>query len=69
MAGEFFSIADIIYAAHLSTLDYLGEIKWERINLTKKWYAKIKSRPSFRDILKEKIFTIPASKHYQDLDF
>ena len=69
LAGEFFSIADIAYSACLSTLDYLGEIDWERISLTKKWYAKIKSRPSFRDILEEKLFTIPPAKHYQDLDF
>ena len=59
LAGEFFSIADIIYATYLSTLDYLGEVDWGRISFTKKWYAKIKSRPSFRDILEEKIFTIP----------
>lgn len=69
LAGEFFSLADIAYSAHLSTLDYLGEINWERIEITKKWYAKIKSRPSFKDILKEKLFTIPASKNYQNLDF
>ena len=69
IAGEFFSIADIICSAYLSTLDYLGEVDWERINLTKKWYAQIKSRPSFRDILEEKLFTIPASKHYKNLDF
>jgi len=69
IAGEFFSIADIICSAYLSTLDYLGEVDWERINLTKKWYAKIKSRPSFRAILEENLFTIPASKHYKNLDF
>ena len=69
IAGEFFSIADIICAAYLSTLDYLGEVDWKRINSTKKWYAKVKSRPSFRNILEEKLFTIPASKHYKNLDF
>ncbi len=69
LAGEFFSLADIVYSAYMSTLDYLSEVSWERIGYTKKWYAKIKSRPSFKDILKEKLFTIPASKHYQDLDF
>ena len=58
-----------ICAAYLSTLDYLGEVNWERINLTKKWYALIKSRPAFRDILEEKLFTIPASKHYKNLIF
>ena len=30
-----FSIADIICASYFSTLDYLGEIDWERINFTK----------------------------------
>ncbi len=69
LAGEFFSIADIAYSAFLSSLDYLSEVDWERIPETKKWYASIKSRPSFKDILKEKIFTIPPSKNYQNLDF
>ena len=69
IAGEIFSIADIICASYFSTLDYLGEIDWERINFTKKWYAKIKSRPSFRDILEERLFSIPASKNYKNLDF
>ena len=69
MAGENFTVADISYASFLSCLDYLGEIQWERIPVTKKWYAKIKSRPTFRDILQEKIYTIPPSKNYKNLDF
>ena len=69
MAGEDFSLADISYASYLSCLDYLGEISWSEIPLTKKWYAKIKSRPSFRELLQENIYTIPSSKHYQNLDF
>ena len=69
LAGELFSIADIAYAAFLSSLDYLSEVNWERIPETKKWYASIKSRPSFREILKEKIYTIPPAKNYQNLDF
>ena len=51
IAGEFFSIADIICSAYLSTLDYLGEVEWERINLTKKWYAQIKMILYIRIIL------------------
>ena len=69
MAGENFTLADISYASFLSCLDYLGEVQWERIPVTKKWYAKIKSRPTFRDILQEKIYTIPPSKNYKNLDF
>ena len=69
LAGEFFSIADIAYASYLSSLDYLSEINWKRIPSTKKWYASIKSKPSFRDILNEKIYAIPPSKNYKNLDF
>ena len=35
----------------------------------KNWYATIKSRPSFRDILEESIYNIAPSLHYKDLDF
>ena len=69
LTGEIFTLADISYASYLSCLDYLGEMKWERIPVTKKWYAKIKSRPTFREILQEKIYTIPPSENYQNLDF
>lgn len=69
LAGEEFTLADISYASYISCLDYLAEISWDRIPLTKKWYAKIKSRPTFRDLLQENIYTIPGSKHYQNLDF
>ena len=69
IAGEDFTLADISYASYLSCLDYLGEISWSKIPLTKNWYAKIKSRPSFRELLQENIYTIPSAKHYQNLDF
>ena len=69
LSGELFSLADIAYACSLSSLDYLGEVDWIKIPLTKKWYALIKSRPSFRDILNENIYGIPASSHYKNLDF
>ena len=69
LAGEFFSAADILYAATLSSLDYLGEVKWEKFAYSKKWYAHIKSRPSFRELLNEKIYDISPSKNYKNLDF
>ena len=69
LSGELFSLADIAYACSLSSLDYLGEVDWIKFPLTKKWYALIKSRPSFRDILNENIYGIPASSHYKNLDF
>ena len=69
LVAGFFSLADLVYSSFLSSLDYLGEINWDSITFTKKWYAQIKSRPSFRDLLEEKIYEVPPSRHYSDLDF
>ena len=69
LAGEFFSVADITAAAHLSTLDYLGDVPWEEHELAREWYARIKSRPSFRAILADHVPGLPPPKHYADLDF
>jgi len=51
LAGDHFSVADITAAAQLSSLDYLGDVPWDDHELAKEWYARIKSRPSFRQIL------------------
>ena len=69
MVGDFFTVADISLAAAISSLDYLNEIDWSNYKNTKDWYAVIKSRPSFRDILEESIYNISPSPHYKDLDF
>lgn len=69
IAGDFFSLADITAAAHLSVIDYLGDIPWDGYKNAKLWYSKIKSRPSFKDILKDTIRGILPSKHYANLDF
>jgi glutathione S-transferase len=69
LAGDEFSIADITAAAHISILDYLGDVPWDTYRNAKVWYSKIKSRPSFKDILKDNIKGILPSKHYTNLDF
>ena len=69
LAGDFFSMADISAAANLSILDYLGDIPWEDYKNAKLWYSKIKSRPSFKDILKDNIKGILPARNYADLDF
>ncbi len=69
LAGDHFSIADITAAAHLSSLDYLGDVPWEAHELAKEWYARIKSRPSFRAILADHVPGAPPPAHYADLDF
>jgi len=69
LAGENFTFADIAAAAHLSVIDYLGDVPWEGYKNAKLWYSKIKSRPSFKDILKDSIKGILPAKHYANLDF
>ena len=69
IAGEVFSIADIVAAAHLSSVDYLGDVPWEDHISAKEWYVRIKSRPSFRAILSDHLPGEPPPKHYADLDF
>lgn len=69
LAGEYFSLADIAAAAHLSCVDYLGDVPWEDHEDAKDWYARVKSRPSFRAILADHIPGAPPPKHYADLDF
>ena len=69
IAGENFTIADISYASFLSCLDYLGDIPWEDYQEAKHWYARIKSRPSFRELLEDYIPGTKPPSHYADLDF
>ena len=69
LAGKELTLADLTVAAHLSIIDYLGDIYWEDYKNAKLWYAKIKSRPSFKDILKDNIKGIHPSANYTNLDF
>ena len=56
-------------AAQISVADYLGGIDWSQHELAKGWYAKFKSRPSFRPLLADQISGFPPAAHYADLDF
>lgn len=69
LAGDHLSIADLAAAAHLSLVDYAGDVPWEDHELTKDWYARVKSRPSFRPLLRDTIPGVPPPRHYTDLDF
>jgi glutathione S-transferase len=69
LGGDHFSLADITAAAHLSALDYLDDVAWDEHEPAKEWYARVKSRPSFRPILADHIPGAPPPKHYADLDF
>jgi len=69
LAGEQLTYADLAAAAHLSAVDYLGDVPWSEDEAAKNWYARVKSRPSFRPILAETLAGIPPSETYADLDF
>ena len=69
LAGNELSLADFAAAAHLSCLDYVSDVDWNRSEIVKDWYAKIKSRPAFRSILADQISGFPQPSHYSDLDF
>jgi len=69
IAGNTISAADMAAAAAISVLDYLGEIQWEDEPSAKDWFARIKSRPSYRPLLADKVMGLPPASHYIDLDF
>ena len=69
LAGALFSLADIAAAAQLSCVDYLADVPWKEHAGAKDWYARVKSRPSYRQILADRIPGVPPAGHYADLDF
>jgi glutathione S-transferase len=69
LAGDNLTYADLAAAGHLSAVDYLGEVPWTENEAAKNWYARVKSRPSFRPLLAEVLAGLPPSKTYANLDF
>lgn len=69
LAGDDLTYADLAAAAHLSTADYLGDVPWDEDETAKDWYARVKSRPSFRALLGDRVPGMAPAGHYADLDF
>ena len=69
LAGDVMTLADFAAAAHMSALDYISDVDWNRSEVVKDWYAKIKSRPAFRSLLADQVPGFPQPSHYADLDF
>lgn len=69
LAGDTMSLADFALAAHLSALDYLGDVTWDASIETRDWYARVKSRPAFRPLLGDRVSGMPAHAGYANLDF
>jgi len=69
IAGPVLSLADLAAAAHVSVADYLGGVDWRGHEQTREWYAGLKSRPSFRPLLSERMEIIGPPDHYDKVDF
>lgn len=69
LAGPDVSLADLALASHLSALDYYGEVAWAEFPQLTDWYIRIKSRPSFRPLLGDRVPGQPPVPHYAELDF
>jgi glutathione S-transferase len=69
LAGDKLSYADLAAAAHLSVADFLGDVPWDEDGTAKLWYAKVKSRKSFRALLSDRVPGIQPPPVYANLDF
>lgn len=69
LAGDKFTLADIAAAAHLSAIDYIGDVPWEEHHHARDWYSRVKSRPSFKSLLEDRIPGFTPVEHYENVDF
>jgi glutathione S-transferase len=69
LAGPSLTYADLAAAAHLSAADYLGDVPWNEDETARTWYARVKSRPSFRTLLNDTLPGLAPSASYANLDF
>ena len=69
LAGRRLSLADFAAAAHLSVIDYVGDVPWAEFVCVKTWYMQLKSRPAFRPLLLDRWPGLNPAAHYDDLDF
>lgn len=69
LAGDAVTLADFAAAAQLAVLDFIGDVPWSYSPKAKEWYALIKSRPSFKPILLDKVPLFHPPIHYSNPDF
>ena len=67
LAGDKFSLADIAAAAHISAIDYIGDVPWDEHEAARTWYNKVKVRPSFKPLLEDRIPGFAPAEHYEDV--
>jgi glutathione S-transferase len=68
LAGATMTLADLAAAAQISVADYLGGLDWSSHEQARGWYLVMKSRPSFRPLLSERMEVIQPPSHYAEVD-
>ncbi len=68
LAARDCTLGDLAVAAHISALDYFGEVPWAEYPTAAEWYVKMKSRPAFRTLLADRVPGQPPVSHYAELD-
>lgn len=63
LAGEFLTLADLAAGAHVSCIDYLGDVPWDRDKAALDWYQAISTRPSFLKLLDERVAGLAPVKY------
>lgn len=69
LGGSSFSYADLAVGVQLSIIDFMDYVPWSDYPESKEWYARMKSRPSFRPLLDDTLPGIQPPTHYAKLDF
>ncbi|MCW2282451.1 glutathione S-transferase [Rhodoblastus acidophilus] len=69
LGGDRMTYADLAAAAHLSSVDYLGDVPWDEEEPAKLWYQRLKSRPSFRPLLADRAPGVAVNPIYAEVDF
>jgi len=68
LVADTITSCDFFAAANLSVLDYLGLLNLGNYPKLQVWYFKLKSRPSFKNILKDYIVGLTPNENYKLLD-
>lgn len=68
LAGDQFSLADIAAAAHLSAIDYIGDVPWEEHHAARAWFDKMRERDSYKPLLEDRIPGFDPAAQYERVD-
>ena len=68
IAGDNLTYSDLIASANFSIMDYLGLLDFRKCQYIKEWYLKLKSRPSFKILLKDQIVGLNPDNNYKYID-